>query len=77
MEVKRYDLEDTSRNPYECYNDLVAHDDGDWVRYDDIKHLLNSSQHICTVTSCACENRVIPVAYCNGGSDKCPWRENT
>ena len=76
MEVKRYGWDHVAIGVCDDA-DFIERADGDYVRYDDIKHLLNSSQHICTETSCACENRVIPVAYCNGGSDKCPWRKNT
>lgn len=39
--MKRYDLLDTSRNPYVMAMDLVPQPDGEWVRWEDVDALLD------------------------------------
>lgn len=31
LDLKRYDLEETSGNPWQSHRDMVSSDDGDWV----------------------------------------------
>ena len=40
MSAQRYDLTETSRNPYESRRDMKPDPDGDWVRYDDHIHAM-------------------------------------
>jgi len=47
MSTQRYELTETSRNPYESHRDLKADPDGEWVRYDDHEHAIaeENSKH--------------------------------
>ena len=61
---------DHKSNGYNDYKEMVPSNDGAWVKFDDIKELLNSSHNTpimpCKCVNCGNENAVIKLCTACG-----------
>lgn len=72
--LKRYDLEDIDEK-WSSHKEMVEWKDGDWVKFEDIKHLLPTATNRnyaaetpkpCDHTKvCGCGRVISPSYYCN------------
>jgi len=46
--MKRYDIEDTG-TPEESYYEMIENDDGEWVKWEDVKEALSESNCVITI----------------------------
>lgn len=55
MTVERYDIEETSKNPFASYRCIIEVDEGDYVLYDDYQKLAETTAWLVSMLDVECD----------------------